>query len=216
MFDIAWSEMAVIAGVALLVIGPKDLPKVLRTVGQWTSKARSLAHEFQSAIEELANEDDLKDIKKQIESDLPTGLGSEFSADALANTIDPDGELRKSLDSLNHHEKTAASDENSIEAHVKDEPQPTAETQAAEALAAELVEPPTPEAKAETKLDTEAEAGVEPVVEAAEKKVPEATSTAQPATEQAAKPRNLGEPAEIPTEIDEPPREKKTGTGVSG
>ena len=51
MFDIAWSELGVIAVVALVVIGPKDLPRVLRTMGQWTSKARSMAREFQSGLE---------------------------------------------------------------------------------------------------------------------------------------------------------------------
>ena len=56
MFDIAWSELGVIAVVALIVIGPKDLPKVLRTIGQWTAKARSMAREFQSGIDDMVRE----------------------------------------------------------------------------------------------------------------------------------------------------------------
>lgn len=216
MFNIAWSEMAVIAGVALLVIGPKDLPKVLRTVGQWTRKARSLAHEFQSAIEELADDDDLKDIKKQIESDLPTGLGSEFSADGLANAIDPDGELRKSLDSLKHGGETAVPGESGVEGPSQEGSQATAEAQAAEALAAELVEPPAPEVKSETEPEAKPETAAEPVVETAEKTEETVAPTTQPAAERAAEGSARGEPAETLAEIGESAREKRTGTGVSG
>jgi sec-independent protein translocase protein TatB len=67
MFDIGWSELAVIAVVALVVIGPKDLPKVLRTVGYWMRKVRTIASEFQSSIEQMAREADLDDLRKQVE-----------------------------------------------------------------------------------------------------------------------------------------------------
>src|SRR3954469_7489396 len=67
MFDLAWSELAVIAAVALVVIGPKDLPKVLRTVGIWVRRARSVAAEFQTSLEQMAREAELADVKKEIE-----------------------------------------------------------------------------------------------------------------------------------------------------
>ena len=63
MFDIGWSEMAVILMVALIVIGPKDLPRVARTIGKWTGKARGMAREFQRSIEDMAREAELQDIK---------------------------------------------------------------------------------------------------------------------------------------------------------
>lgn len=66
MFDIGWSEFLVIAVVALVVIGPKDLPRVLRTVGQWVRKARQIANEFQSSIEEMAREAELAELRKEI------------------------------------------------------------------------------------------------------------------------------------------------------
>jgi len=68
MFDIGWSEMAIIAVVALVVIGPKDLPIVLRTVGQYVRKARAMASEFQSGIEQMARETELEQMRKEIEA----------------------------------------------------------------------------------------------------------------------------------------------------
>lgn len=68
MFDIAWSELAVIGGVALVVIGPKDLPKVMRTLGRLTRKARLLAGEFQRNIEDMMREAELEEMKQQVHS----------------------------------------------------------------------------------------------------------------------------------------------------
>lgn len=69
MFDIGWSELLVIAIVALVVIGPKDLPHAFRTAGQWVAKARTLAREFQSHIDELMRESQIDDMKREF-SDL--------------------------------------------------------------------------------------------------------------------------------------------------
>ncbi|HUN50519.1 MAG TPA: Sec-independent protein translocase protein TatB [Candidatus Sulfotelmatobacter sp.] len=88
MFDIAWSEMAIIAAVALVVIGPKDLPRVLRTVGQWTGRARAMAREFQNSLEELAREAELEALKKDVEKVVTTDV---------ASAIDPGGELKQSI-----------------------------------------------------------------------------------------------------------------------
>jgi len=67
MFDIAWSEMVLIGAVALVVIGPKDLPKALRTVGQTVGKIRRMASEFQGQFNEAMREAELADLKKQVE-----------------------------------------------------------------------------------------------------------------------------------------------------
>jgi len=56
MLDIGWSELAVIAAVAIIVIGPKDLPLALKAVGQWVAKARGLAREFQGSVDEMIRE----------------------------------------------------------------------------------------------------------------------------------------------------------------
>ncbi|HMO28223.1 Sec-independent protein translocase protein TatB [Enterovirga sp.] len=77
MFDMSWGEVMVIGGVALIVIGPKDLPKALRTVGQMTAKVRRLAGEFRTQFSEAMREADLEDIKKEME-----GFGREVGSTA--------------------------------------------------------------------------------------------------------------------------------------
>ena len=63
MFDISWSEMAIIALLALVVIGPKDLPRVLRTMGQFMRKARALSREFQSGLNDVMREAELAELE---------------------------------------------------------------------------------------------------------------------------------------------------------
>ena len=67
MFDIGWSELLVIAVVALIAIGPKELPGVLRTAGQWIGKVRRMAAEFQSQFQEALREAEMDDLKKQVD-----------------------------------------------------------------------------------------------------------------------------------------------------
>src|ERR1700755_750340 len=67
MFDIGWSELVVIAVVALIAIGPKELPGVLRMVGQWMGKARRMAAEFQGQFQEAMREAEMADLKKSFD-----------------------------------------------------------------------------------------------------------------------------------------------------
>jgi sec-independent protein translocase protein TatB len=67
MFDISWTEFLLIGVVALIVIGPKELPSVLRTVGQWTRKVRSMAADFQNQFQEAMREAEMADLKKQVD-----------------------------------------------------------------------------------------------------------------------------------------------------
>ncbi|SRR5579871_1710176 len=78
MFDIAWGEFVVIAVVALIVIGPKELPGVLRAIGQWTTKIRRMAAEFQSQFQEALREAEMADLKKEVDS-ATKGFTSQFS-----------------------------------------------------------------------------------------------------------------------------------------
>jgi sec-independent protein translocase protein TatB len=67
MFDIGWSELVLVGVVALIVIGPKELPGVLRAVGQWTAKIRRMAAEFQGQFQEALREAEVADLKKQVD-----------------------------------------------------------------------------------------------------------------------------------------------------
>jgi sec-independent protein translocase protein TatB len=67
MFDISWTEFMLIGVVALIVIGPKELPAVLRTVGQWTRRVRSMAADFQGQFQEAMREAEMADLKKQVD-----------------------------------------------------------------------------------------------------------------------------------------------------
>jgi sec-independent protein translocase protein TatB len=93
MFDMSWSELLLIAVIGLMVIGPKDLPRAIKTVAQFARKARSLAREFQSGLAEMAREAELEEVKRDIESAASTDLSKE-----LEHSIDPGGEVTKSLD----------------------------------------------------------------------------------------------------------------------
>lgn len=92
MFDFSWSEIALIAVVALVVIGPKDLPRVMKNVAFWVRKARSMAREFQGNIEEMMREAELDDVKRGLDQATQFDFDEEMS-----KTIDPGGELRQSL-----------------------------------------------------------------------------------------------------------------------
>jgi sec-independent protein translocase protein TatB len=78
MFDIGWSEFLVIAVVALIAIGPKELPGVLRMIGQWMGKARKMAAEFQGQFQEAMREAEMADLKKSFDEvkEAASGLTS--------------------------------------------------------------------------------------------------------------------------------------------
>jgi sec-independent protein translocase protein TatB len=67
MFDIGWSELVVIGVVALIAIGPKELPGVLRALGQWMGKVRRMASEFQDQFREAMREAEVADLKRQFD-----------------------------------------------------------------------------------------------------------------------------------------------------
>lgn len=95
MLDIGWTELLIIALVTIIVVGPKELPRVLRTVTQVVRKLRAMASEFQSGIDDLAREAELDDLKKSIEKAASTDIAGE-----LENQIDPTGEVTRSMQEI--------------------------------------------------------------------------------------------------------------------
>jgi sec-independent protein translocase protein TatB len=88
MFDISWSEFAIIAVVALIAIGPKELPGVLRTVGQWMGKARKMAAEFQSQFQEAMREAEMADLKKSFDEVKEAASG--FTSGNIMTSLEKD------------------------------------------------------------------------------------------------------------------------------
>jgi sec-independent protein translocase protein TatB len=94
MFDIGWSELVVIAVVALIAIGPKELPGVLRMVGQWMGKARKMAAEFQGQFQEAMREAEMADLKKSFDEVKEAATG--FTGGNLMTSLEKD--VSKALD----------------------------------------------------------------------------------------------------------------------
>jgi sec-independent protein translocase protein TatB len=90
MFDFSWSEILLIGVVALVVIGPKDLPRVLRTAGQWAGRARSVAREFQFQIDQMVRESELDEVRKTMNAAADPDS-------TIRNFVDPTGEMEKSV-----------------------------------------------------------------------------------------------------------------------
>jgi len=83
MFDIAWSELFVIIIVALVVVGPKDLPKLMRTVGQWAGRARAMADQFRRSFDDMARQSELEELRSEV---------NRLKADAVKPMTDADYE----------------------------------------------------------------------------------------------------------------------------
>ncbi len=118
MFEIGWTEMLVIAVVMIVVVGPKDLPKMLRTFGKTTAKLRSMAGDFQKQFNEALKEAELDDVKKSVES---------------LKGLNPATEIKKQL---NPFEKAAADVRAGVDAAMKPKPAAPADPAAPAAVAA--------------------------------------------------------------------------------
>jgi sec-independent protein translocase protein TatB len=137
MFDIGWGKIVIIAVIALIVIGPKELPAVLRTVGQWMGKIRRMAAEFQGQFQEAMREAEMADLKKHVDtiSEATRDIGS----------FDPLATARKDIESA-FEDKPAATGSDMLATPASGEPANAAATHevAAHEPAAPPVEPPLP------------------------------------------------------------------------
>ena len=107
MFDIGWSELVVIAVVALIAIGPKELPGVLRMVGQWMGKARKMAAEFQGQFQEAMREAEMADLKKSFDEVKEAATG--FTSNNLMTSLEKDVSNALRIDDIDKP-ATAATD----------------------------------------------------------------------------------------------------------
>lgn len=168
MFEVGWSEMLVIAIVMIVVVGPKDLPNMLRTMGRMAAKLRGMAGDFQRQFNEALKEAELEDVKKSVDS---------------LRGLNPMAEIRKQL---NPFEQAAADVRSGLDQAVKPKPAdpaaPAAVTDAAQPPASDTplaasAAPETPPAEtspaASAVPETPPAANVAPAP-------PPATSAAQP------------------------------------
>jgi sec-independent protein translocase protein TatB len=156
MFDIGWSEFVLIAVVALIAIGPKELPGVLRMVGQWMGKARKMAAEFQGQFQEAMREAEMADIKKSFDEVKEAASG--FAGGNIMTSLQKDVSESLRIDDVDKP-AVAAAETPAIEAPVTPTtPEPPVPETFAEANAHAATEPLaiTPEVRTEpTPQDTE-------------------------------------------------------------
>jgi len=108
MLEIGWGKIVLIGIVALLVIGPKELPAVLRTLGQAMTKLRRMASEFQAQFQEAMREAEMADLKKQVDEMTSQAQG-------YAN-FDPVGEVRREFESTQQQIESAIADKPAADA----------------------------------------------------------------------------------------------------
>lgn len=105
MFDIGWSELVLIGVVALVAIGPKELPGVLRMVGQWMGKARKMAAEFQGQFQEAMREAEMADLKKSFDEVKEAASG--LSGGGLMTSLQKDVSDALRVDALDKPAETS-------------------------------------------------------------------------------------------------------------
>ncbi|WP_394196330.1 Sec-independent protein translocase protein TatB [Litoreibacter albidus] len=172
MFDIGMTELLVIGLVALIVVGPKDLPGMFRTLGQFTAKAKRMAREFSRAMEDAADEAGVKDVANTVKAAAnPKKMGIDKIREATNFDKFPDGSETKKL----------AKERAEAAAKIKAATNKAAETRIAkEAAAAETA---TPKAATKPKAPAKTKAAAKP------KAAPRAKAVAKPKVKPAAKPK---------------------------
>jgi len=149
MFEIGWSELLLIGIVALIAIGPKELPTVLRTLGQWMSKLRRMASEFQNQFQEAMREAEMADLKKQV--DEMTSQAQSYAS------FDPVSEVKRELESTQQQ----------IESAIADKPPADSPSAAAATEPTALPGPVTADTGAAVAPSTDAPVAAQPEPEAA-------------------------------------------------
>jgi sec-independent protein translocase protein TatB len=123
MFDFSWSELLLIGMVALIFIGPKELPGVLRTLGQWMTKIRRMAGDFQNQFHDAMREAELADLKKEVD---------DMAAQAANySNFDPLADVRKEMESAQRDIESAVADKPAAQSPAAGEPAAAGERAAA-------------------------------------------------------------------------------------
>jgi sec-independent protein translocase protein TatB len=152
--DIGWAELAVVGVIVLIVVGPKELPRVLRSAGQWAGKARRIAREFQNSLDDMVRESELDTVKNDIEKATKFDVKKD-----IENAIDPKGDVKRAFEA-------PAADAGEAPAADAEETGPAVATSASPTPSAKVApEPKLPEA-------APAEEATEPEVAATDEEEP--------------------------------------------
>jgi sec-independent protein translocase protein TatB len=134
MFDIGWTELVVIAVVAILVIGPRDLPRAMRTVGKYSGKMKRMARDFQNQFNEALREAELDEVKKEVQSIAKIDPMADLKKDLAKTEAGIKGDLAKPANGADTEMKALKADTSTIE------PEPVIEAKIdPEAVPAEIV-----------------------------------------------------------------------------
>ena len=122
MFDLGWQEFMLIAFVAVVIVGPRDLPRVVRSVSTYLRKARSIARDFQNSLEEVAREAELDDLRKEAKKFTSGDLEQRVN-----DMVDPGGDTQKEMERIAGQARDVASsrpvESSSIEAKADSKPE---------------------------------------------------------------------------------------------
>jgi len=168
MLDVGWTEMLVIAIVMIVVVGPKDLPRMLRSFGRTTAKMRSMANDFRKQFDEALKEAELDDVKSSIDQ---------------LKGLNPASDIKKALNPM---EKAAADVRAGLQAALKPAPKPTTSP---DLHPAEPLKTGTAAMPGETAAPAAVAEPSAPVASTAAEAPPAAPVAAQPAVAAAAKPK---------------------------
>jgi len=141
MLDLSWSEILVIMVVALIFIGPKDLPDALRTLGKWTAKARAMAQEFRGHVDDFVRESEIDKVRQEVDKIQNMDIGHE-----IEKTVDPKGEIGQALSAPDLTLEQPTTPKEAVTTTAEANPAPSIEstvpTAVAPAPAPEAVSPP--------------------------------------------------------------------------
>jgi sec-independent protein translocase protein TatB len=158
MFDFAWSEIALIGVVALIAIGPKDMPVAIKAVTNAIKKARRMAAEFQTHVDEMVREANLDEVRKEVNEIRNFNFKGEFE-----RAVDPDGSIRATFatDPLAPDPPKAAVAEYAVPQPVEQQAATTLEPPSSEAIP-EPSASAAPPAEEESETEDEAPAFIPP------------------------------------------------------
>ena len=141
MFDIGWFELFFVIVVAVIVVGPKDLPKMMRSIGRWTGRARAMADQFRRSFEDMARQSELEEMRKEM-----MRVQDETSLAAIKRETD---EMLGGLPSnpLSSPASTPVADKSSSAPAIGDEKATKSEATTAEASSGPTGKPAAPEAQ---------------------------------------------------------------------